>query len=224
MGIRAHALSAGYDDRVVLDDISLRFAARRTTVLLGPGGSGKSTLLRVLAGAAAGPDFWCRGEVSASGPVAWLPQRPPPRAVSVASLVSPGAPQKAGDVVRRVWAEEPKASEALLPALDGQPGESGLWRLAFLTALLDGDQPVLLLDEPDAGLTPGRLAAVARRLSCERGRRTVVLVTHHLLFARMVSDAAVLLIDGLVLEAGASVDFFERPAHPRTRDFVRMGG
>ena len=36
--------------RAVLDDVSMRVAAGRTTVLLGPSGTGKSTLLRLATG------------------------------------------------------------------------------------------------------------------------------------------------------------------------------
>lgn len=223
MGLQVRALSAGYDDRTVLDDVSLRLADGRTTVVLGPGGSGKSTLLKLLAGAAFPADFWCQGLVSTQDPVGWLPQRRHPPTQTLAELVSPEAPEAAGDLVRRVWGDEPRTCEALLSALDDAAANSSLWRLAAFTGVVAGDASVLLLDEPDAGMEPEWLAALARKLAQEKGRRTVGLVTHHLLLARRVSDVAVLLVDGQVLEAGENLDFFERPAQQRTRDFVRMG-
>lgn len=224
MELQVRGLSAGYEDHLVLDDVSLRLGTRRTTVVLGPGGSGKSTLLKVLAGSAPVPGFWRRGYVSAPEAVGWLPQRRHAPATSLACLVSPARPDAAAEVAHRVWSDEPRIREALVSGLDDAPVDTNLWRLAAFTGVVGSDAPALLLDEPDVALEPVWLAALARKLSRERGRRTVVLVTHHLLLARMVSDVAVLLVDGQVLEAAENMDFFERPAQQRTRDFIRMGG
>ena len=48
--IELQHLSAGYGNRLVLNDISLTFADGEITTLLGPNGCGKSTLLRTIAG------------------------------------------------------------------------------------------------------------------------------------------------------------------------------
>ncbi|MCS6945032.1 MAG: ATP-binding cassette domain-containing protein, partial [Sutterellaceae bacterium] len=40
----------GYDERVVLADVSLRFARGRVTAILGSSGCGKTTLLRLIGG------------------------------------------------------------------------------------------------------------------------------------------------------------------------------
>ena len=45
-----HNVSASYDGREVLSDLSLDIPARRITAVIGPSGCGKSTLLRMIAG------------------------------------------------------------------------------------------------------------------------------------------------------------------------------
>ncbi|MFX4296184.1 ABC transporter ATP-binding protein [Pseudosulfitobacter pseudonitzschiae] len=47
--LRAQDLSAGYDARVILNNISLEIPAGRITAIVGGNASGKSTLLRTLA-------------------------------------------------------------------------------------------------------------------------------------------------------------------------------
>ena len=45
-----HNVSASYDGREVLSDLSLDIPARRITAVIGPSGCGKTTLLRAAAG------------------------------------------------------------------------------------------------------------------------------------------------------------------------------
>jgi iron complex transport system ATP-binding protein len=47
--LRAEGLSLAYDNRVVVDDLSLLVPPGRITVIVGPNACGKSTLLRALA-------------------------------------------------------------------------------------------------------------------------------------------------------------------------------
>ncbi|MEU1484011.1 zinc ABC transporter ATP-binding protein AztA [Streptomyces sp. NPDC005752] len=48
--VRLDGVSAGYANRAVLDQLTLRIPAFTTTAVVGPNGSGKSTLLGVIAG------------------------------------------------------------------------------------------------------------------------------------------------------------------------------
>lgn len=194
--------------------------------MLGPGGSGKSTLLRALGGGTRRPEFWHRGTANVSGSLACLLQRRQPPPGEVASIVCPEDPGRARGVVERVWANEPYVRRRLEAGLGLQAstGDPMLWRLAAYTAAVGGTESVLLLDEPEAGLRGEAWTAMARQLAGERGRRTIVLVTHHLMLARDLTDTALLLVDGRVLESSTTRDFFERPTRQRTRDFVRTGG
>ena len=48
--LRLQEISKRYDDRAVVDNITLNLEAARTYALIGPSGCGKSTLLRIMIG------------------------------------------------------------------------------------------------------------------------------------------------------------------------------
>ena len=173
---------------------AFRFAAGEVVALAGASGSGKSTLIGVLLGFIA-PD--AGGVVIEEGTgerslgqldvrawraqVAWVPQDPVLQHGTVESnirLGRPGAPRAA---------VEQAASRAALDEVElGKPvgeGGSGLSagqrrRVAVARALLT-ERPVLLLDEPTAGLdaaTEERVLASVRELA--RTGRLVLMVAH----------------------------------------------
>ena len=163
--------------------------------LAGPSGCGKSTLLAVLLGfvrpqagqvrvggvdlAELDPDAW-------RARVAWVPQRPHLFAGTLGANVLVGRPDAgAADVDAAVEAAGLAALVARLPdGLRTRLGERGAGlsagerqRVALARAFLR-DAPLLLLDEPTAGLdgvTEAQVLAAVRRLTAGR---TVVLVAH----------------------------------------------
>ena len=173
---------------------AFRFAAGEVVALAGASGSGKSTLIGVLLGFIT-PD--AGGVVIEEGTgerslgqldvrawraqVAWVPQDPVLQHGTVESnirLGRPGGPRAA---------VEQAASRAALDEVElGKPvgeGGSGLSagqrrRVAVARALLT-ERPVLLLDEPTAGLdaaTEERVLASVRELA--RNGRLVLMVAH----------------------------------------------
>lgn len=226
--VRAEGLSLGYDSKVVLDRVSFTFEAGRTSVILGPGGSGKSTLLKALGATPLQAGLpWQRGtlELPDVPPVA-MPQKPRPAKSTLAALlrVASGDSIEEGRVLDEVWRPAPEAAEFLRPVLD-TPLEDLSYphvRLAEFTAAV-ATAPYVLLDEPEVGLDASFQDWIVRRLVDLRGARTVIVATHHLGVARRVSEFAVLLSEGEIVEAGSNPPFFDRPQHPRTRHFVRMG-
>ncbi|GHG87489.1 ABC transporter ATP-binding protein [Comamonas sp. JC664] len=214
--IQARNLGAGYGPRAVLAKLSFGLPWRRTSVVLGPGGSGKSTLLRALVNGRSGDgaDFWVRGElvlpVSAQ---AVVPQSRPTEQRCLGELL--------GDDARRtleeVWACAPAAA-ARLDRLRERPVAllpEGLWRLALLTVAVASRAPLVLLDEPEVGLSGDGVRWLARRLLMLRAERTVVLVTQHLPLARMVADHVLLIDDGVLVDEASPRDFFDEPATSR---------
>ena len=93
-------------------------------------------------------------------------------------------------------------------------------RVAIARALAM-DPALMLFDEPTSALDPelvGEVLRAMRRLA-EEGM-TMIVVTHEVGFAREVANRAVLMDSGAILEEGPPDEFFTRPQHPRTKQFV----
>jgi thiol reductant ABC exporter CydD subunit len=186
-----------YPDRFepALADVSLTVRAGETLALVGPSGCGKSTLLGVLLGllrpergairvggvelSELDPDAW-------RARLAWVPQRPYLFHASIADNVRLGRRDASNEEVRAALADAgladavanlPAGSETILGEHGAGLSAGERQRLALARAFLR-DAPLLLLDEPTAGLdghTEREIVQSIRRLA--RGR-TVVLVAH----------------------------------------------
>ena len=80
---------------------------------------------------------------------------------------------------------------------------------------------ILLFDEPTSALDPelvGSVLAVMRELR-ESGM-TMVVVSHEMRFARSAADRVIFMDHGLIVEEGPPEKLFNRPEHPRIRDFI----
>lgn len=81
---------------------------------------------------------------------------------------------------------------------------------------------VLLLDEPTSALDPETTQIISDCIkTLAQNGMTIIIVTHHMEFAEDVSDYAIFLEDGSVLEEGAADTFFHRPERERTRQFLK---
>jgi ABC-type nitrate/sulfonate/bicarbonate transport system ATPase subunit len=211
---------------VALDAVDLHVEPGSFVSIVGPSGCGKSTILRVLAGLLV-PDGGTASVAGAEvigrpGSAAWLPQRdtllPWRRVLANAVLGAElhGVPR----------ADAERDARGLL-ARFGLAGTEDLWpaelsggmrqRVAVLRTFLT-PAPLLLLDEPF-----GALDALTRRqmqgwlqevLGAEDRRRTVLLVTHDVEEALLLSDRVLVMSakPGTIV-ADVAVPF-ERPRRP----------
>ena len=195
--LRLRNLALHHGTQAVVRDLSGSFDPGSLTALVGPNGAGKTTLLRAIAGlhrpAAGSID---RGVLHATD-IALLPQ---------GSQLDRGFPIACRDVValglygrtgpfRALNATQRDAAEAALAAvgLAGYAGRpigalsAGQFQRVMFARLIAQDAPVLLLDEPFAGIdvtTALDLLALVQRWHVEG--RTVVAVLHDL---ELVRDA-----------------------------------
>lgn len=171
-------------------DVSLTVPTGSTTVLSGPSGGGKSTLLHVIAGFL-WPD---NGTVSVLGaapgqaPFGWLGQSPFLQQGSWADnlrLVAPTASDaQITDALVTVGlgslvAHRPEGIHSAV-AESGAGLSGGQARRLSLARCFLADYPLILLDEPTAGLDPASEQQVIKALAelAQRGK-TLVISTHH---------------------------------------------
>ena len=178
-----------------LDGLSLRVEPGQTVALTGPSGAGKSTLLAVLAAlvvptagsvSVGGVDLATLDPASWRAQLAVVPQRPHLFADTLAANIVLGRPDADAAAVARAVADAGLGDVvARLPeGLGTVLGEGGAGlsagerqRVALARAFLR-DAPLLLLDEPTAGLDRATEAEVVAAVARLAAGRTVVLATH----------------------------------------------
>ena len=180
------------DGRRGLEGVDLHVAPGERLVLTGPSGGGKSTLLALLAGFVEPEAGTVRiGETAGADAhaVAWMGQRTHLFSTSLRENIRLGRPGADDTAVEEVaeWAGVAEVALALPAGLDTVVGEGGVplsggqaQRVALARTLLKG-APVLLLDEPTAGLDPDGEAALVAALErvLSRSGATVIIATHH---------------------------------------------
>jgi polar amino acid transport system ATP-binding protein len=215
-------------DRVVLDDVSLTLERARIAAVVGPSGGGKSTLLRCIDGL----EPFDSGEVRGFGVVVrggdGAEQRSARDAIRrrlgfvfqahhlFAHRTALGNVIEAPVHVQRVPLEQARErARALLDKVGVAHRETAYphemsggeqQRVAIARALAMGPE-VLLLDEPTSALDPARTAdvlALLRALAAEG--TSMVLVTHHVSFARELAHQVVVLRDGRVEASGPAAE------------------
>lgn len=227
-----------------LRGVSLNVSPGEIVALLGPNGAGKTSLMRACVGAVA---YEGRIDLAGADPrglsatqralkVAYLPQRPQSIwPVSVESLVALGryahgaAPDRLGP--RDQAAVDAALAACALTALRARPMDEvsgGEKARAHLARALAQQAPLLMLDEPTAGLDPAQTLGVAEILRAHaRQGGGVVFSTHDIALAASTADKILLLREGETIASGdaeraLSPAALER-AYGRPGELVRVG-
>lgn len=226
-------ISKQFDEKTVLDELSLTIDDGEFITLLGPSGCGKTTLLRMMAGFEL-PD---KGTVTLSG--VDITQTPPEKRplntvfqnyalfphMSVFDNVAYGLKMEKrskADIQERV--EEALAMVQLEDFAKRKPHQlSGgqQQRVAIARAVVKRPK-MLLLDEPLSALDyklRRTMQVELKRLQRELGI-TFVFVTHDQEEALSMSDRIVVLKDGRIQQLGTPREVYERPANVFTARFV----
>jgi ABC-2 type transport system ATP-binding protein len=220
--IEVVGLRKSYGSREVLRGVDLDVVRGEVFCLLGPNGAGKTTAVEVLEG------FRSRdsGEVRVLGSD---PQGQPPGLRSCIGIVLQECALPGELRVRelldayRSYYSAPLSTERLLSIveLQEQAGalirelSGGQRRRVDLALALAGDPDLVFLDEPTTGFDP---AARRRTWSAIRNLadlgKTVVLTTHYLDEAQMLSDRVAVIIDGQVVACDSPQRLADRHLAP----------
>ena len=212
--IEVEHLTKDYGTVVAVRDVSFRVGTGEIVGVLGPNGAGKSTTLRILAGFLGATS----GEVRIAGHDV---QREPLLARSRLGYMPEAAPLypelRVNEYLRfRAELKRVRRSERAR-AIDTAVERAGLGsvrdtlvghlskgfrqRVALADALVAAP-PLLILDEPTAGLDPNQIREV-RRLIRELGKQhTILLSTHILSEVEATCDRAVVIHRGTLVAEG----------------------
>lgn len=226
MTLACEAIEVRLGERTVLENVTVGFASGRISGLVGPNGAGKSTLMRVAAGLVTPT----RGRVLLDGAdVTHLPRRERGRKISflpqqrtvhwplqAEAVVKLGRlphqglrdGSEGGDADRRAVAQAMADMDVAGLAHRAVNELSGgeLARVLVARALAQ-EAPVILADEPTAGLDPAHalgLFQVLERLAADG--RTIVVALHDLSLAARFCHDVVMLGGGRVAAAGPAGD------------------
>jgi phosphate transport system ATP-binding protein len=246
--MRIESVWLAYGENWVVRDVSLPVRQGEVLAMIGASGSGKTTLLRSLnrlteitAGAARvghitldGNDIHELEVNELRRHVTMVFQQPNPFPMSIFDNVayalaerptrggrrrrrSPEIERAVVDALQRAGLYDELAGDLERSALRLSGGQQQ--RLCIARALA-ADPQVLLLDEPCSALDPISTATIEELIVSLRDSVAIVIVTHNLQQAFRVADHVAFMHLGELVEYGTSEQIFDRPAMPRTRDYI----
>ena len=235
--LEAQHLRKAFEDKTVLQDVSLGVRRGEVVVVIGPSGCGKSTLLRCLNGLESvdGGEILLDGQIISGqkknlhlirqrvGMVFQSYDLFPHMDVLGNLLLGPTRALKRPSKEVEAEAMAALARVGLADrahALPRQLSGGQKQRVALVRAMLMHPE-VLLLDEITAALDPemvGEVLSVMRQLAKEG--MTMLVVTHEMAFARDISTHVVYMNGGVICEEGTPQQIFNNPQKAETRDFL----
>lgn len=247
--IRIRDLRKSYGSLHVLRGVDIEVPAGQVVSIIGPSGSGKSTLLRILM-TLEQPDYG-RIEIEGEplylhrsdgslfardagdlrrirGKIGMVfqhfnlfPHLSVLRNVTEAPIHVLGVSRAEAEVRARRYLGQVGLQDKI-GAYPAQLSGGQKQRVAIARALALRPK-IMLFDEITSALDPeliGGILDLLRELAAS-GRMTMLIVTHHMRFARNSSSRVLFFDHGVVLEDGRPEDIFTRPRHERTVEFLR---
>jgi len=233
--IEVEKLGKQYGELVAVADVSFKVERGEVVGFLGPNGAGKTTTMRMVTGFL--PPS--RGRVRVAGfdmqdsprearrAIGYLPEQPPlypemrvdDYVAFVASLKDVPASQRAAKVDHALHA---CGLDDVRRRVIGRLSKGFRQRVGLAQAIVH-DPPVLILDEPTAGLDPLQIVEIRNliRSLADEGGRTIVLSTHILPEVEAICRRVILIsrgriaVDGPLAEikgSGTLEDVFLRAA------------
>lgn len=236
--IRLDGVTKSFDNRKVLDDVTLEVAEGKGFCLLGRSGTGKSVTLKHIIGLMK-PD---RGRVLVHGKdVSTLKRRELSEvrrtmgflfqnsalfdSITVGENVAFPLRRHTDwpDAKIREVAKSKLADVGLSDEFDKMPSDlsGGMKKRAGLARAMALDPDILLVDEPSAGLDPITGDEIDELLvDLKKKGTTLVMVTHNIPSARHVADELAMLHEGKLIARGTA-DELDHSDNPLVRTFMR---
>ncbi|QGX97231.1 ABC transporter ATP-binding protein [Roseovarius faecimaris] len=185
-GLTLSNLTVRLQGRAVFEDVSLHIGAGECVGLIGPNGAGKTTLMRAALGLLPHEGHSSLSALPASErarQAAWMPQaREIAWPVTVETVVSLGRMPHRDGPTRDREAVDAALREMELTAMRDRPAtqlSGGEQARVLIARALAQDTPLLMADEPIAGLDPAHQMATMETFERLAGQGKSVLVSLH---------------------------------------------
>ena len=220
MSIVINNLQLGYQNKIIVQDLSLDFPHNQVIALIGPNGCGKSTTLKAIARLLKprtgkithhGKDIWQSTPKEYAKALSFLPQQHlVPEGIKVRELIACGRSPYLNlwgklndkDEALVTWSMEQTHTTELANRLVSDLS-GGQQQRVFLAMTLAQDAELVLLDEPTTYLDLNRQAELMGMMrQMQQNGKTVITVLHDLNQACRYCDYLVVLKDGNLMAKG----------------------
>lgn len=218
MDIELKNVSFAYEDKTIIDNISLKIPANTTTAIVGPSGGGKTTLTNLMA------RFWDvkSGEVLLGGKnvkeysfdslmknFSFVFQRVYLFEDTIANNIRFGEPDASMDRVVEA-AKKARCHDFIMSLTDGYDtviGEGGAslsggekQRISIARAIMK-DAPIIILDEATANVDPENEAELTKAIEELTRNKTIIMIAHRLKTVRH-ADQIIVVSEGKIVQQG----------------------
>lgn len=227
--IKIEGLYKSFDNLQVLNNLALTIPDGQATGIVGPNGSGKTTLIKHLLGLVNAD----KGTIEINGTrlksntyeyrkhIGYMPQIAKyPENMKLWELV---------DFIIDIREEEPVFKDELMKLfeLEGEMHKplrvlsGGNKQKAGALVAMMFDPPILILDEPTAGLDPKSSVRFKQWIKKEKERgKTILLTTHIMSEMEELADYIVLLVEGKIRYYGKQSDIIQKNEEERLEGAV----
>ncbi len=229
-------LRTKFGDFAAVDGIDLTLFEGETIALVGESGSGKTTLAKTVIGLF----DHAEGEIRLEGELLLRRDRDfyrrvqmiyqnPKESIShrmnvIDAVIEPLLVQKVGSATEKIETARKALEEVELPSDDAflkkyphQISGGEAQRVAIARALVL-DPKLLIADEPTSSLDASVQAKILKLLLNLQEKRglSILFITHDIALARKVSDRMAVMLEGKIVEEGATSEVTTSPVHPYT--------
>lgn len=234
MDIELRDISFAYEDKKIIDGVSVKIPANTTTAIVGPSGGGKTTLTNLMA------RFWDvgSGEVLLGGRnvkdysfdclmknFSFVFQRVYLFEDTIANNIRFGEPDAPMEKVIAA-AKKARCHDFIMSLPDGYDtiiGEGGAslsggekQRISIARAIMK-DAPIIILDEATANVDPENEAELTKAIEELTRNKTIIMIAHRLKTVRH-ADQIVVVADGKIVQKGTHEELVNEPGI--YKDFV----
>ena len=244
MKMQAKNLNLYYGTHQALFDVSLEVPENKVVALIGPSGCGKSTFLRTLNRmndlidgvqidgkiTLDDRDIYDKDVdlVNLRKRVGMVFQKPNPFPMSIYDNIAYGPrihgihrKKQLDEIVEKalrgaaLWDE---VGDRLKKSAMGLSG--GQQQRLCIARVLAVEPEVLLMDEPTSALDPISTQRIEDLMVDLKKQYSIVIVTHNMQQAARIADRTAFFLKGEIIEAGDTMQIFQKPADKRTEDYI----